>query len=185
MKFSLLSYKMPQISGTQYGCFSKIPKHPPTEGKVLYRTSYMDGFCKRFEDKNFLPLSGKMLNGDNIYSGLKSDYESRDRKFIISALTSENYNRSPERKYNTQIQRTWINYKDPSIQAVENRKVDTSGRRPWANEIKFMSLPMFNKQEYQQLQRYSFNGCGHKISDITRKKLEEMAKLKKIKEGVA
>ena len=35
------------------------------------------------------------------------------------------------------------------------------------------------------MQQKTYVKCGHKISDITRKKLIEMAEAKKIKEGVA
>ena len=44
---------------------------------------------------------------------------------------------------------------------------------------------MKNNEEYQKLQYQSFIHCGHKISDITRKKLIEMAEAKKCKEGGA
>lgn len=33
MRVSLLSYKMPEVSGTQTGVFSKIPRHEPTHDK--------------------------------------------------------------------------------------------------------------------------------------------------------
>ena len=44
---------------------------------------------------------------------------------------------------------------------------------------------MKNDEEYQKMQYQTFIKCGHKISDITRKRLIEMAEAKKAKEGVA
>jgi hypothetical protein len=48
-----------------------------------------------------------------------------------------------------------------------------------------MTLPMKNDEEYQNMQYQTYVKCGHKISDITKKKLKEMAEAKKAKEGVA
>ena len=48
-----------------------------------------------------------------------------------------------------------------------------------------MTLPMKNNEEYQKMQYQTYIKCGHKISDITRKRLKEMAEIKKQKEGVA
>ncbi len=48
-----------------------------------------------------------------------------------------------------------------------------------------MTLPMKNNEEYQKMQNQVFIHCGHIISDITRKRLIEMAEAKKCKEGVA
>ena len=64
-------------------------------------------------------------------------------------------------------------------------KIDNATRRPWPQEIKFMSLPMYNKEENQKNQYNIYVNCGHKLSDITKKKLKEMAEAKKAKEGVA
>ena len=35
MRFSLMSYEMPEVSGPKYGCFAKIPRHPPEIKKGL------------------------------------------------------------------------------------------------------------------------------------------------------
>ena len=35
--------------------------------------------------------------------------------------------------------------------------------------IKFMTLPMKNNEEYQNMQYQTYVKCGHKISDITKK----------------
>ena len=41
-----------------------------------------------------------------------------------------------------------------------------------------MSLPMPNKEENQKMQYHIYVNCGHKLSDITKKKLKEMAEKK-------
>ena len=47
-----------------------------------------------------------------------------------------------------------------------------------------MSLPMYNKEENQKNQYHIYVNCGHKLSDITRRKLKEMAEAKKAKEAL-
>ena len=180
MRFSLMTYEMPPIKGPSYGCFSKIPRHPPEVKKGLFKSTYQDDFLSRFG--NFKSNNGKTNAVLGIGSGLDSTYEQSDRKYYTSKLINERYNTEPERKYNTQIQRTWIYKKDPGIDAVENLKIDNSSRKPWNEEIKFMSLPMYNDQEVQKM-RYKVNhSCGYKLSDITKKKLKEMAEKRKKKE---
>ena len=185
MRFSLLSYKMPELGGPNHGCFAKLPKHPPEEGKGFFKTTYQDDFLKRFEEKKFKPSSGQIFSATRTFSGLPSYFEPIDKKHISSKLVNEKYNPNPERKYNTEIQRTWTYHRDPAIKAIEDCKIDNASRRPWPKEIKFMTLPLKNNEEYQNLQYQTFVHCGHRISDITRKKLIEMAEAKKIKEGVA
>jgi len=185
MRFSLLSYKMPELGGPNHGCFGKLPKHPPSVGKGFFKTTYQDDFLKKFQDGKFKPITGKILISTNNFCGIPSNYEPIDKKYISSKLVNEKYNPNRERKYNTEIQRTWTYHRDPAISAIEDFKVDNASRRPWPKEIKFMSLPMKNNQEYQDMQCKTYVHCGHKISDITRKKLKEMAEAKKAKEGVA
>ena len=185
MRFSLLSYKMPELGGPNHGCFAKLPKHPPEVGKGFFKTTYQDDFLKKFEEKKFKPMTGQIFSTTNTFSGLPSNHEPIDKKNISSKLVNEKYNPNPERKYNTEIQRTWTYHRDPAIQAIEDFKIDNASRRPWPNEIKFMTLPMKNNEEYQNMQYQTYVKCGHKISDITRKKLKEMAEAKKAKEGVA
>ena len=185
MRFSLLSYKMPELGGPNSGCFAKLPKYPPEALQRLFKTTYQDDFLKKYEDKKFKPVTGEILKSTGKFSGLPSDFEPVDKVHITTKLINENYNPGPERKYNTEIQRTWTYHKDPAINAVQNLKIDNASRRPWPKEIKFMTLPMKNKEEYQKMQYQTFMHCGHKISDITKKKLKEMAEAKKAKEGVA
>ena len=142
-------------------------------------------FLKRFENSKFRPVSGQILSSTNTYSGMRSDHVSIDKKHISSLLINEKYNPNLERKYNTEIQRTWTYHRDPAIQAIEDFKVDNATKRPIPKEIPYMTLPMKNDEEYQKMLNQTYIKCGHRISDITRKKLIEMAEEKKCKEGVA
>ena len=175
-----MTYEMPEIKGPQFGCFSKIPRHPPAITKGLFKSTYQDDYLSKFG--NFKSCTGSMAEITGTSSGMISDFEPLDRKHISSKLINERYNDGPERKYNTQIQRTWIYHKDPAIDAVENLKIDNRVKSPWTQEIKFMSLPMYNNEEVQKM-RYKNNvNCGHKLSDITKKKLKEMAEQRKKRE---
>ena len=185
MRFSLLSYRMPELGGPNHGCFAKLPKHLPSEGKGFFKTTYQDDFLKRFENSKFKPVSGQILSSTNTYSGMRSDHISIDKKHISSLLVNEKYNPNLERKYNTEMQRTWTYHRDPAIQAIEDFKVDNASIRPIPKEIQYMTLPMKNDEEYQKMLYQTYIKCGHRISDITRRKLIEMAEAKKCKEGVA
>ena len=180
MRFSLMTYQMPEIKGPQFGCFAKIPHHPPLVTKGFLKSTYQDDYLSRF--KNFKSSSGSMAEITGTSSGMISSFEPVDQKHISSKLVNERYNNGPERKYNTEIQRTWIYQKDPGIYAVENLKIDNRARKPWTQDIKFMSLPMFNDEECQKM-RYKNNvSCGYKLSDITKRKLKEMAEQRKKRE---
>ena len=185
MRFSLLSYRMPELNGPNHGCFAKLPKHLPEEGKGFFNTTYRDDFLHKFEAQKFKPFTGQIFSSTHTFSGIRSDYLSVDKKHISSLLVNEKYNPNKERKYNTEIQRTWTYHRDPAIKAVEELKIDNASRRPWPKDIKFMSLPMKNNEEYQKMQNQTYVHCGHKISDITKKRLKEMAQAKKQKEGIA
>ena len=182
MRFSLMTYKMPEVSGPKYGCFSNIPRYAPQTTKSLFKSTYKDDFLSGFEKSKFKAASGEILKSTGIYSGMYSEYEPIDKKHISSKLINERYNKSTERKYNTEIQRSWTYHRDPAIQAVEDLKIDNASKRPCPEEIKFMSLPMYNKEENQKMQYQIYVNCGHKLSDITKKKLKEMAEAKKAKE---
>ena len=185
MRPSFLSYKMPDLGGPEHGCFSKMPKHNPEIGKGYFRTTYQDDYLKNFEDKKFKPATGQIFSSTETYCGIPSNYEPIDKKHISSKLVNEKYNPNPERKYNTEIQRTWIYHRDPAIQGIEDFKIDYATKRPIPKEVPFMTLPMKNSEEYQKVQHQTYVQCGHKISDITKKRLKEMAELKKQKEGIA
>ena len=185
MRFSLLSYKMPELGGPNHGCFAKLPKHSPDVGKGFFKTTYQDDFIKIFEDKKFKPISGNILSTTDTFGGLHSNHVPIDKKYISSKLANEKYNPNPERKYNTEIQRTWTYHRDPAIQAIEDFKVDNASKRPLPKEVKFMTLPMKTNEDYQNIQYQTYVTCGHRISDITRRRLIEMAEAKKAKEGGA
>ena len=173
---------MPEISGPSSGCFSKIPRHPPQITKGLFKSTYQDDFLTKFG--NFKSCNGISSQALGNSGGISSTYEPLERKHISSKLINERYNNGSELKYNTENQRTWTYIKDPAIEAVETLKIDNASKRPWNEEIKFMSLPMYNDQECQKM-RYQINvTCGHKLSDITKKKLKEMAEQKKKKEEI-
>ena len=142
MRFSLLSYKMPILDGQNYGCFAKMPKYSPSEGKGFFTTTYRDDFIKKFDERRFKPITSQILSSSNKFSGIRSNYLSTDKKHISSLLINEKYNQNKERKYNTEIQRTWTYYRNPAIKAVEELIIDNATRRPWPKEIKFLSLPM-------------------------------------------
>ena len=173
---------MPEVSGPKYGCFSNIPRYPPLTTKGQFKSTYQDDFLSGFEKSKFKAASGEILKSTGICSGMYSEYEPINKKHISSLLVNERYNKSTERKYNTEIQRSWTYHRDPAIQAVEDLKIDNASKRPWPEEIKFMSLPMYNKEENQKMQYHIYVNCGHKLSDITKKKLKEMAEAKKAKE---
>ena len=177
-----MSYKMPEITGPKSGYFSKIPRHPPEIKKGLFKSTYQDDCLSQFEKSKFKSATGEILRSTGINSGIPSEYESINKKHINSLLANERYNKSHESKYNTEVQRSWTYHRDPAIKAVEDLKIDNATRRPWPQEIKFMSLPMYNKEENQKNQYHIYVNCGHKLSDSTKKKLKEMAKAKKAKE---
>ena len=113
---------------------------------------------------------------------MRSDYLSLNKKYISSKLINERYNNGNEPKSNTEIQRSWTYHLDPAIEAVEKLKIDNASTIPLAKEVQYMSLPMFNDEERRKMNYYNYVKCGHKLSDITKRKLKEMAKARKIKE---
>ena len=181
MRFSLMSYKMPEVSGPKHGCFANMPRHPPLIAKGYFKSTYQDDFLSKFDKSRFKSVNGGMLSSIGVNSGMRSEYEPLNKKHISSLLINERYNKGPESKYNTEVQRSWTYHRDPAIRAVEDLKVDNATRRPWVQEIKFMSLRMPNKEENQKIQYHINVNCGHKLSDITKKKLKEMAEAQKAK----
>ena len=182
MRFSLMSYKMPDVSGPKYGCFSKVPRHPPDNFKVNFRSIYQDSYLSRFQHSKFKSITGEILTNTGINGGIKSDFLPLNKKHISSKLINERYNNGNEPKSNTEIQRSWTYHLDPAIEAVEKLKIDNASTIPLAKEVQYMSLPMFNDEERRKMNYYNYVNCGHKLSDITKRKLKEMAKARKIKE---
>ena len=177
-----MSYKMPDISGPQYGCFSKIPRHSPDNFKVNFRSIYQDSYLSRFQQSKFKSITGEILTNTGINGGIKSDFLPFNKKHISSKLINERYNNGNEAKSNTEVQRSWTCHADPAIEAIEKLKIDNASSIPLAREIQYMSLPRYNHEERRKLDYYNNVKCGHKLSDITKRKLKEMAKARKIKE---
>ena len=177
-----MSYKMPDVSGPKYGCFSKVPQYSPDNFKINYQSTYQDDFLSRFQHSKFKSITGEILTNTGVYGGLKSDFIPLDKKFISSKLVNERYNNGNEAKSNTEIQRTWTYHSDPAIEAVKNMDINNRNILPIEKEVPFMSLPMHNEEEKQKIEYYNYVRCGHKLSDITKKKLKEMAKARKDRE---
>ena len=173
---------MPEVSGPKYGCFAKLPKYPPEQFKENFRSIYQDDYLSRFEHSKFKSITGEILTNTGVYGGMKCDYIPLNRKHFSSKLINERYNNSNEAKTNTEIQRSWTYHADPAIEAIEKLKIDNATTVPVDKEIQFMSLPMPNEEEKRKIEFYNNVKCGHKLSDITRRKLKEMAKARKLKE---
>ena len=173
---------MPEVSGPRYGCFSKVPRYSPDNSKENFRSIYQDSYLSRFEHSKFKSITGEILTNNGIYSGIKSDFLPLNKKHISSKLINERYNNSNEAKSNTEIQRSWTYHSDPAINAITKLKIDNASTTPVAQEVEFMSLPMFNHEERRKMVYYNNVNCGHKLSDITKRKLKEMAKARKDRE---
>ena len=182
MRFSLMSYKMPEVSGPKYGCFAKEPRYDPDNFKVNFKSIYQDDYLSRFKNSKFKSITGEILTNQGIYSGMKSDFLPLNKKHISSKLVNERYNDGGEPKSNTENQRSWTYYSDPAIESVKNMNINNYSSIPIEKEVPYMSLPMFNEEEKRKLEYYNYVRCGHKLSDITKKKLKEMAKARKAKE---
>jgi hypothetical protein len=92
MRVSLLSYKMPEVSGTEHGVFSKIPRHEKTHDKRYFETSYKTSYNNIEEKTN----THKMNDG---FAGNQSEMKSIDKIKITTKLISEKYNGSIEFKF--------------------------------------------------------------------------------------
>ena len=173
MRVSILSYKMPPLGGTQYGCFSKIPSLSPNEKKNYFETTYRQSYCDKFKREGYRPRTSNMFNNRGVWSGLISNYEPNDRIRISTQLISEKYNNGNEPKYNTECQRTWINYRDPGVRAVNDWGFDNTGKKFLPNVDNYLSYPMWNDREYEKVRSKTFFGCPRKISDITKRKKQD------------
>ena len=173
---------MPEVSGPKYGCFAKVPRYSPDNFKENFRSIYQDDYLSRFQHSKFKSITGEILTNTGINSGMRSDFIPLNRKHISSKLINERYNNDNEAKSNTEIQRSWTYHADPAIEAIEKLKINNATTVPMEKEIKFMSLPMHNEEERRKKEYYNYVRCGHKLSDITKRKLKEMAKARKLKE---
>ena len=146
MRVSLLSYKMPEISGPKTGCFAKIPHHFADEGRRYFETTYYASFQRKFDNKGFIPKSNRQFMNEGGFSGNLSSHKPADKKEITTRLISEKYNTGNEPKYNTEIQRTWINYRDPGIRANQDFGIDNRKKIPLPNIDNELSLRMNNNE---------------------------------------
>ena len=90
MRVSILSYKMPPLGGTQYGCFSKIPSLSPNEKKNYFETTYRQSYCDKFKREGYRPRTSNMFNNRGVWSGLISNYEPNDRiKIFLKNIIME------------------------------------------------------------------------------------------------
>ena len=173
---------MPEVSGPRYGCFAKVPRYSPDNSKENFRSIYQDSYLSRFQHSKFKSITGEILTNNGVYSGMKSDFLPLNKKHISSKLINERYNNSNEAKSNTEIQRSWTYHSDPAINAITKLNIDNASNIPIPQEVEFMSLPMFNHEERRKMIYYNNVNCGHKLSDITKRKLKEMAKARKDRE---
>ena len=133
MRVSLLSYKMPELKGTQQGVFSKIPRHESTDDKRYFDTCYKDSYNKKEFNGNLIDT--KTFNDNNVFAGNESNSKQVEKIKITTKLISEKYNSKianlillaeVDAKFNTSIQRTWINKKDSAVMAVEELNIDNT-----------------------------------------------------------
>ena len=116
----------------------------------------------------FKPKSNKMFGLENKFSGTESKFEPIDKIKITTKLISEKFNEKGDPKYNTEIQRTWINHRDPGIRAVNDLGIDNTKCFPFPKIDNELSLTMYNDKEYNRVRAKSVFGCPRKFSDITK-----------------
>lgn len=92
MRVSVLSYKMPELSGTKYGVFSKLPRHDQLHDKRYFETTYYASYQKKFDQQRFQPKTPAMYNTEKMFSGTISNYEPFNKIKISTKLISEKYN---------------------------------------------------------------------------------------------
>lgn len=100
MRVSLLSYKMPELSGPYNGCFGKVPRHDESQDrrqvyynyikKRYFDTTTNDTYYKKFKD--FKPRDTKSIATSNVSAGIPSDRKNVESVKITTRLISEKYN---------------------------------------------------------------------------------------------
>jgi hypothetical protein len=170
MRVSMLSYKMPELNGPKYGCFAKLPRHPPSEGQRYFQTTYQDSYSQRFNT----PKSNSAFQVEHKFCGSSSNWQPADRIRITTQLISEKYNNGYEPKYNTEVQRTWINYRDPGVRAITDLGIDntklssTTTRSNFHYKDNELSLTMPSDKMYNDVKAKTFYGCPKKFTDVTK-----------------
>ena len=89
MRFSLMSYQMPEVSGPKNGCFAKVPRHPPMITKGLFKSTYQDDFLSKFEKEKSKFSSPEIFTSTGVNSGMQSNFEPINKKHITSLLINE------------------------------------------------------------------------------------------------
>ena len=170
MRVSMLSYKMPELNGPNYGCFSKLPRHPPSEGQRYFQTTYRDSYSQRFNEHKYTPKPNSAFQVEHKFCGSASNWQPADRLKITTQLISEKYNNYSEPKYNTEVQRTWINHRDPAVRAVTDLGIDNTkiNHSLLPRKDNGLSLTMQSDKLYNDLKAKTFYGCPKKFTDVTK-----------------
>ena len=169
MRVSMLSYKMPELGGPQTGCFSKMPKHSTSEGQRYFQTTYQDSYSKHYDDNKFAPKPNAAFQVEKQFCGSTSNWQPADKIKITTQLISEKYNNGSEPKYNTEVQRTWINYRDPGVRAVHDLGIDnTQTLRVVPQNDNDLSLTMQSDKLYGDVKEKTLYGCPKKFTYVTK-----------------
>jgi len=172
MKGSILSYKLPKISGPKYGCFSKIPHFPQFNNNSSFTSTYYQSYCIQHEKRHFHQLSNNIFSSEKIFAGRRSDYEPIDQIKISTKLIAEQYKKNTQLKEETLIQRSWIGYRDPGIKAIEDYGINNIYKKKLAYSKSYLSLPINYEKNYGILSNKAFYGCRRKTSDISKGKIQ-------------
>jgi hypothetical protein len=85
MRVSLLSYKMPELKGTQTGVFSKIPRHEATHDQRYFETTYKKSFDNNMEKRTSENMGEK-------FAGSETGFIKPEKIKITTKLIAEKYN---------------------------------------------------------------------------------------------
>ena len=167
----MLSYKMPELNGPNYGCFAKLPRHSPSDGQRYFQTTYQDSYSQRFNDHKYTPIPNSAFQVEHKFCGSSSNWQPADRIRITTQLISEKYNNGSEPKYNTEIQRTWINHRDPGVRAINDLGIDNTRVLTTTNSHKDndLSLTMQSDKLYNDVKAKTFYGCPKRFTDVTKR----------------
>lgn len=166
MRTSLLSYKMPEISGPKTGTFAKIPEHAESFFKRSFETSYNASYSK--DVPNFKSTCEIANSGQA--AAVSTNYKGKEQIKISTELISELYNNGQEPKYNTEIQRCWIRTSDPGVTAIRTYPGDNLRGNKQQLEDNELSLPM--KDGFNELKKKLSGDLKYRRSDITKKTLQ-------------
>ena len=172
MRVSILSYKMPKISGPKYGCFSKLPHLPPLNNNSSFTSTYYQSYCLKHEKRHFHQSSNNIFSSQKLFAGRRSDYEPINQIKISTKLIAERYKKNAQLKEDTLNQRSWIGYRDPGIKAIEDYGINNIYKKKLPYSKSYLSLPINYEKNYAILCNKAFYGCPKKTTDITKNKLQ-------------